>query len=78
MKLGSEKFKERSRNIFCEDVNNLVRRSRREALSWPSKIVEGSSLNDDAALALARMSNLRCKMGKPRERRRIERERVRW
>ena len=55
MKLESEKFKERSRNTFREDVNNLVQRRRRETLSWPSKIVEGSPLSGDAALASARI-----------------------
>ena len=54
MKLGSAKFKERSRNTFREDVNNLVRRRRRETFSCPSKIVEGSPLSG-AALASARI-----------------------
>ena len=55
MKLGYEKFKERLRNTFREDVNNLVRRRRRETLSWASKIAEGSPLSGDAALALVRI-----------------------
>ena len=55
MKLGSEKFKERLENTFREDVNNLVQRRRRETLSWPSKIAEGSPLSGDAALALVRI-----------------------
>ena len=55
VKLGSEKFKERSRNTFREDVNNLVRRRHRETLSWPSKIAERSSLSNDAALTSARI-----------------------
>ena len=64
MNLGSEKFKERSRNTFREDVNNLIRRRHRETLSCPSKTVEGSLLSGDVALALARnMSNPRSRMG---------------
>ena len=55
MKLESEKFNERLRNTFREDVNNLVQRRRRETLSWPSKTAEGSSLSGDAALASARI-----------------------
>ena len=55
MTLGSENFKERSRNTFREDVDNLVRRRRRETLSWPSITVKGSSLSDDAALASTRI-----------------------
>ena len=55
VKLGSEKFKERSRNTFRENVDNLVRRRRRETLSWPSKTTEGSTLSGDAALASARI-----------------------
>ena len=55
MKLGFEKFKERSRNISREYVNNLVWRRRRETLSWPSKTAEGSSLSGDAALAATRI-----------------------
>ena len=37
------------------DVNNLIQRRRRETLSWPSKIAEGSPLSGDAALASARI-----------------------
>ena len=55
MKLGSEKFKERLRNTFREDDNNLVQRRRRETLSWSSKTAEGSSLSGDAALASAKI-----------------------
>ena len=55
MKLGSKKFKERSRNTFREDVYNLVWRRRRETLSCPSKIVEGSTLSGDATLVSARI-----------------------
>ena len=55
MKLGFEKFKEKSRNTFCEDVNNLVQRMLRETHSCPSKSVERSSLSGDAALASARI-----------------------
>ena len=55
VKLGFEKFKERSRNNFHEDVNNLVRRRCRETLSWPSKTAKGSTLSGDAALASARI-----------------------
>ena len=55
MKLGSEKFKETVRNTFREGVDNLVRRRRRETLSWLSKIVEGLLLSDDAALASMRI-----------------------
>ena len=55
MKLGSEKFKEMLRNTFLENVNNLVRRRRRETLSWPSKIVEGLPLSGDVALASMRI-----------------------
>ena len=55
MKLESEKFKKRSKNTFREDVNNLVRRRRRETLPWPLKTAEGSPLIGDAALASARI-----------------------
>lgn len=55
MKFGSEKFKERSRNTFREDVNNLVRKRRSETLSCPSKTIEGSSLSGDATLASVRI-----------------------
>ena len=44
-----------SKNIFREDVDNLVRRRRRETLSWPQKTTEGSSLSEDAALTSARI-----------------------
>ena len=44
-----------SRNTFRQDVNDLVRRRRRETLSWPSKTAEGSSFNDDATLTSARI-----------------------
>ena len=53
MKLESEKFKERPRNTFHEDVNNLVRRRHRETLSCLSKTVEGSSLYNDVTLTSA-------------------------
>ena len=43
------------RNTFREDVNNLIQRRRRETLSWPSKIAEGSPLSGDAALASTRI-----------------------
>ena len=55
MKLGSEKFKEKSRNIFREDINNLVRRRRKETISWQSKTAEGSPLSGDVALASVRI-----------------------
>ena len=55
MKLGSEKFKQRSRNTFREEVDNLVRRRCRKTLSWPSKTAEGWSLSGDAALASTRI-----------------------
>ena len=71
MKIESEKFKERLRNIFCEDVNNLVRRRRlvgRIVFSWPSKTAEGSSSRGDAVLVSMRERE------KLIGRRRIERE----
>ena len=49
------KNSKRFRNTFREDVKNLVQRRRRETLSWPSKIADGSPLSSDAALASARI-----------------------
>ena len=50
-----KKFKEKLINTFREDINNLVWRRRRETLSWPSKIAEGSPLSGDATLASVRI-----------------------